>query len=288
VLSGIALERRDLDIAERFAEHALSLTERWRPIFEFLTLLDRARIWAARAQFRQALATVEAARRVMAGTRSELLASANELEAGLRLGMGDLSAPAELARGLPPARRALLLAKIALATDDHRAAQEHLHSPALSDPTPRQALVRDLLLGAAAIARGDPMTAGILEGALQAARREGFLNTIVTTAPPLTSYFIEHSTRMRPDAFREKLIVAALDVRAAQSGGAWSRAVTEPLTAAELRILRLLPTSTYLQIAATLYISRNTVKTQLRSIYQKLGVTSRAEAIQRAVDLRLL
>jgi LuxR family maltose regulon positive regulatory protein len=77
-------------------------------------------------------------------------------------------------------------------------------------------------------------------------------------------------------------------VRAAQNDGAWSCAVTEQLTAAELRILRLLPTSTYLQIAATLYISRNTVKTQLRSIYQKLGVTSRSEAIQRAVDLRLL
>jgi ATP/maltotriose-dependent transcriptional regulator MalT len=30
------------------------------------------------------------------------------------------------------------------------------------------------------------------------------------------------------------------------------------------------------------------VKTQLRSIYQKLGVTSRSEAVERAVDLRLL
>ena len=43
-----------------------------------------------------------------------------------------------------------------------------------------------------------------------------------------------------------------------------------------------------MQIAATLYISRNTVKTQLRSVYQKLGVTSRAQAIERAVDLRLI
>jgi DNA-binding CsgD family transcriptional regulator len=56
----------------------------------------------------------------------------------------------------------------------------------------------------------------------------------------------------------------------------------------EQRVLQLLPTSTYLQIADTLYISRNTVKTHLRSIYQKLGVASRSAALERAVDLRLL
>jgi LuxR family transcriptional regulator, maltose regulon positive regulatory protein len=49
-----------------------------------------------------------------------------------------------------------------------------------------------------------------------------------------------------------------------------------------------LPASTYHQIAATLYVSRATVKTHLRSIYQKFGVTSRAQAIQRAIDLRIL
>jgi hypothetical protein len=42
--------------------------------------------------------------------------------------------------------------------------------------------------------------------------------------------------------------------------------------------------STYLQIADILYISRNTVKTHLRSIYR---VASRSQALQRAVDLRL-
>jgi LuxR family maltose regulon positive regulatory protein len=289
VLSGIALERRDLDAAEHLAEQALSLTERRRPIFEFLTLLDRARIWAARGQSRQALVTVEAARRVMAGTRTELLVRANELEANLRLSLGDLSAPAGLARRLPPARRALLLAKIALAADDHRTAQEHLHSPALSDLTLRHDLERQLLVAAAAITRGDPMAAGIVAGALQTARRERFVNTFVTTAPRVTSYLVEHATHMRSDPFLEQLIDAAIEVRAAQPGGRERRpAVTESLTAAELRILRLLPTSTYLQIAATLYVSRNTVKTQLRSVYQKLGVTSRSEAIARAVDLQLL
>ena len=78
-------------------------------------------------------------------------------------------------------------------------------------------------------------------------------------------------------------------MRAVQLAGASpGRGLAEPLTAAELRILKLLPTSTYLQIAETLYISRNTVKVHLRSVYQKLGVASRTQALERAVDLSLL
>ena len=133
-LAGVALERRDLDTAEQLTEQVLSITERRRPSFEFLARLDRAGIWAARGQVREALATVEAARLVLAGTGSVLLARADELEASLRLSLGDLRSPAELASKLPPARRGLLLAKIALAAGDHHAAQEHLQSPALDNP----------------------------------------------------------------------------------------------------------------------------------------------------------
>ena len=290
VLAGLALEARDLDTAEQLTEQALSITERRRPSFEFLALLDRAGIWAARGQVREALATVEAARQlVLAGTGSVLLARADELEASLRLSLGDLRSPAELASGLPADRRVLLLARIALADGDHHTAQEHLQSPALGDLTPRRALMRQILLAAAAIGRDDPMAASIMGSAIQTARHGGFLNTVVTAAPLVTSYLITNVTQARPDAFIERLIAAALEVRAAQPDAARSyRALIEPLTTAELRILKLLPTSTYPQIAATLYISRNTVKTHLRSVYQKLGVASRSEAIGRAADLRLL
>jgi LuxR family transcriptional regulator, maltose regulon positive regulatory protein len=290
VLSGLALERRDLDSAERLTEQALSISERRRPLFEFLALLDRATIWAASGQVREALASVEAARLVLAGTGSPvLLARADELEALLRLALGDRRSAAELASGLPADRRSQLLARIALADGEYRAAREHLRASPSAELTPRRALVRQILLAAAAIGLGDPATAGIIGGVLQAARRQGFLNTLLTTTPQVTSYVVEHAAQMRPDPFRERLVAAALQVRAANADGSRPhRGVTTQLTAAELRILKLLPASTYLQIAATLYISRNTVKTQLRSVYQKLGVTSREQAIERAVELRLL
>jgi len=294
VLSGLALERRDLDTAEQLTEQILSITEQRRPLFEFMALLDRAQIWAVRGQVRNALTTVGAARQALTAgatgpSPAALLARADEQEALLRLSLGDLRFAAELADGLPAVRRGLLRAKIALAAGQHHAVPQHLRAAALGELTPRQALVRELLLAAAAIERGDHAAASLLGGALHTARSLGFLNTVITTAPQVTSHVIEHTAQLRSDPFTDQLVAAALEVRATELGSApSSRVLAEPLTAAEQRILTLLPSSTYLQIAETLYISRNTVKTHLRSIYQKLGVTSRSEALERAVDLRLL
>jgi LuxR family maltose regulon positive regulatory protein len=288
-LAGLALERRDLDSAEQLTEQALSVSEHGRPPFEFLALLDRAAIWAGRGQVRDALDTVEAARLILPGSGSVLLTRADELEALLRLSLGDSRTPAELASNLPATRRGLLLARIALASGDHQRAQEHLQALPRADLTPRLALVRQILLAATAIERGDPMTAAVLAAAVDTARREGFLGTVVTTAPQVTNYLAGHPAQLRQDPFTQQLMGAALEVRAARPDASRpGTGLPEPLTAAELRVLKLLPTSTYPQMAATLYISRNTVKTHLRSVYQKLGVASRSEAIERAVDLRLL
>ena len=288
-LAGLALERRDLDTAEHLTEQVLHLSEARRPLFEFLALLDRARIWAARGQFREALASIDSARLALAQASSTLLARADEQEALLRLSLGDLRSPAELAGRLPGVRRELLLARIALAAGDHHAAQRHLQVVTPGDLTPRLALERQLLLAAAAIERGDREAASILGDALHQARRLGFLNTVIMTSPEIPAHLVEHAAELLPDPFIEQLITAALEVRASQDGAGWpGRVLVEPLTVAEQRVLALLPTSTYLQIADSLYVSRNTVKTHLRSIYRKLGATSRSQVLQRAADLRLL
>ena len=285
VLSGVALEQQDLDTAEQLTERALSISERFRPVFEFGGLLDRARIWAARGQTHDALASVEAARLVLAGTTSVLLARADELEGLLRLTLGDLRSATGLADSLPATPRRLLLARIALAANDHTAAEQHLDPRFLGNLTTRAALVRRILLAAAAIERGDPEAAGLVSEVLRIARHEGFLGTIVTTAPQLTRYLVEHAAHLPPEPFLDRIIDAARKARSIQAQA--SRLAT-PLTTAELRVLELLPTSSYTETAATLFISHNTVKTHLRSIYQKLGVSSRAEAIERAGDLGLL
>jgi len=68
-----------------------------------------------------------------------------------------------------------------------------------------------------------------------------------------------------------------------RTGGASS------LTAAELRLLPLLPTHLTLEeISERLYVSRNTVKTQAASVYRKFGVNSRREAVSRMHELGLL
>ena len=154
---GLALERRDLDAAEQLTEQALSISERGRPVFEFLALLERAGIWAARKQVRDALATVEAARRILAGTRSVLLARADELEALLRLSLGDLQVPRRAGRRrCPPPAAACCRpgSRSPRVTTTRR--RNTCTSPSLDDLTPRRALIRQILLAAAAIERRRP------------------------------------------------------------------------------------------------------------------------------------
>ena len=63
----------------------------------------------------------------------------------------------------------------------------------------------------------------------------------------------------------------------------------EALTLAETRVLQYLPTHmTFPEVAAELFVSRYTVKTQALAVYRKLGVHSRGAAVDRARLMGLL
>jgi LuxR family maltose regulon positive regulatory protein len=61
---------------------------------------------------------------------------------------------------------------------------------------------------------------------------------------------------------------------------------TSSLTTAELRLLPMLPTHlSFPEIAGELYVSPHTVRSQVKSIYRKLGVSSRSEAVDLLSEL---
>jgi LuxR family transcriptional regulator, maltose regulon positive regulatory protein len=56
-----------------------------------------------------------------------------------------------------------------------------------------------------------------------------------------------------------------------------------------LRLLPLLATHlTFREVGQRLYISQHTVKTQAISVYRKVGVSSRSQAVQQLQDLGLI
>ena len=98
---------------------------------------------------------------------------------------------------------------------------------------------------------------------------EGFLGRLAD-AP--------HAARRRGAARRR--------VRPVPEGDA---ACLSSITAAEARVLRLLPTHHSIrEIGDLLFLSRFTVKSHAHSLYRKLGVSCRSEAVERARQLRIL
>jgi LuxR family transcriptional regulator, maltose regulon positive regulatory protein len=162
-----------------------------------------------------------------------------------------------------------------------------------------KAVEREVLRARAAGAVGDRVLAlEALAGAVEIAEPRRFVRTLVEPAAILLGSSIralaagvgEHRAPA-PDYVRDLDRAARAEQGRVVSGiGRDVREpLDEPLSEAELAVIRLLPGDyTYAEIAARRYVSVNTVKSQLKSIYRKLGVASRITAIERSRELGLL
>ena len=148
----------------------------------------------------------------------------------------------------------------------------------------RDRLTGELLLARAAIESGDDA--------------EGHVMTAVGLAAPerLVRVLLEEGAAVA------RLARAAAESLGTESGTSLSVALGAParsrgiprqptviLTERELPVLRFMPSHhTNAEIASECRMSVNTVKGHLKRIYAKLGVSSRAEAVERARLLGLL
>ena len=105
------------------------------------------------------------------------------------------------------------------------------------------------------------------------------MRSIVQLEPDVHHLLKSYVPAPEEDAYLDDLlavagrVVAPVRIRAAP-------ALVDPLSEREVTVLRYLCSHlTNQEIAAALFISLNTLKSHVRSVYRKLGATSRAEAI---------
>ena len=159
---------------------------------------------------------------------------------------------------------------------------------------PRQAVERAVLDLRRASARGeDPDLLRVLE----LGQRGPFIRTVIGPDPAASGRGLRGlRARDRDERGISTSYVRLLDEAVRGELGAPDRPVVEsrgetlpePFSDGELAVIRFLPTDlTYAEIAAHRYVSVNTVKTQLKSIYRKLDVTTRSGAAERSRRLGL-
>ncbi len=138
-----------------------------------------------------------------------------------------------------------------------------------------------VLHAAIELAAGDTRTADLLfDRALSRLTTWG-LRTALLSVPPLLLGDLAARAVTRPQSGE---VIELLESLPPAAGGE-PRAV-QPLTDQERRVLAtLIDERSTAAIAARLYLSPNTVKTHLRHLYRKLGVTTREDAIRVARSL---
>ena len=280
-LAFLELEREEIDEAEQRFERSLRRAETVRLPIAVIALLGLAGVWHARGEWRQATAAVERALEVLPfGARSPLVHRVHALDLEFALVAGDLGRAESIAAALPDTPQgSLARARFHLATQDTENAQTQVELGRARTVTRRQDLELSLIEAKIAVDLASDPTAA-LDRALGIARREGFVRTVVTADPVVTGLLADRLRRTSSDPYSDALI-AAIE-RTAHPVAPELHSV-DALSERERAVLRWLPTRlTAREIADELFISMNTLKTHLKSIYRKLDATSRAEAVAHA------
>ncbi|MFD1660072.1 LuxR C-terminal-related transcriptional regulator [Streptomyces caeni] len=296
VLAAVALERDEVAAARGHLGHAdRSAAAPRDPLVTAETALLRSRLLLATGSTRAARRLLDRLEHLPDVVQPSpwVTEAAALVRSGAYLAEGRPQAAREaLEDGGPPGpERTAAAARAHLATGDVEAARDLLAALSTGHGGGPAVTVRVLLARAQtadALGEGDEAER-LVARALRVARPERLRRPFLESGPWLRRF-----ARRRPTLTRGHDWLPASPVGRAPSGEARDgcRApapVTEALSEREHEVLeRLAQLMSTEEIAADLYLSVNTVKTHLKSLYRKLAVTRRAEAVRRARELRLL
>ena len=244
-----------------------------------------ALITTAQGEIAKGLGLIRTARDAVSGTKfgEDISRVIDEHELLIRVGLVDNERIAELLYRMPQTNTTLAFIVSYQAQREPGKAEALLTSFPANNP--RELLLKELI--SAQIFGEQPHRArGHLEKAIDIAIKNGF-KAIFTLQSARTQNYLLEIANNQPTVYMEQL---ANSIRERMSKGeSSSSSAGVGLTKQELNILRRLGTGLPIaQIAASLHISQNTIKTHLKNLYRKMDVESREEAVARGRELSLL
>lgn len=294
-MTWLLYEWNALDRARVYGEHALRLLEQWGHRYHITeALIVLAKI--AQAQGRRDEAETYLDRATTHARRHNLRATEHwvwETSARFALADGDQAAARQRYRQAAAQfsqtefRGSLRSLRVArpLILEQRYGEADALLAEWASHTTSRGLVAQRIEVGVlqalSAWAQGKRDTAMQALGiALRLAESGDFVRTFVDEGPPMAAVLqLAIERGMTPD-YATRLL------------GAFSQrapVLPDPLSSREEEVLRLIAAQLSNQeIAETLFVSINTVKTHIRRLYNKLGASSRLEAVIRAQELGLL
>jgi LuxR family transcriptional regulator, maltose regulon positive regulatory protein len=260
------------------------------PAIGVLTGLARTRIAIDEGNLTGARGLVRLLTEMTAGDRAATAAVA-VLDAEISLAAGERDRASAVLAGVAHPCADIGRARLLMTEDDDKGAIKLLE-PVISSPPDRGSAltVRLTALLTSVIAHRRlnqaPEAAERLEEALALAEPDDQSGQFIAAGSPIRSALTVLITPASPWATFAGRILDRFDGRLPHGLSAPSGTA---LTESELAVLRFLPSHmTNQEIAESLFLSINTIKTHLSSVYRKLGVTSRRQAIAQGRRLDLL
>jgi LuxR family maltose regulon positive regulatory protein len=317
-LSAIMRERNDLEGAARLAEQGVALGERWGQA-DTITFcaMQLAETRQAMGDEEGASAALDRARQVAEHVSPWFEAIVDLTQAGFDLARGDLDAVARWARdaGIDDGDLDYVQgyyahyrsAALSLAQGDAQRALALLRdmATAIEAAGAYGLLIQVLALEALALHQQgkDREALNVLERAILLAEPEGFVRSFVGKGARMREllelardcqivpgYVARLLRAFAPQAGQESATAPVVAGPQSTSRAEQAAAqMVEPLSDRELEVLRLLGLGlTNREIGERLYIAPGTVKAHTASIYGKLDVHSRMQAVARAHELGIL
>jgi LuxR family transcriptional regulator, maltose regulon positive regulatory protein len=305
--AAIALEWNDLAQAADLLERSVVLSRQGGQASPgFSSFLVQARLAQARGDWNAARGALEeAASNRIFDDNIAAVAQLAQAQVRLHLASGQIEAAVQCAagEGLPPASRpspghpalvrevwTVLQARVLLA-------QEHpIEALALLDPLIPQAksagrlarVIEGSLYQAMCLYTLQRDALAPLSRALAAGQPQGVTRLFLEAGQSMNDLLLAYHSRLGELAVEAERLLHLLGEPGA-SLPSQAAEMVEPLTARETDVLRLLcEGKSNQEIAAALFLSLSAVKKYTGNLYGKLGVASRAQAIVKAHELRLV